>query len=145
MFTSSPSIRGLSGVRLKTRLSFFAGGCKSFPWHVAGFGGLLIKPAWQVSFSFEHDHVGDAQGTYHPDVHADMGKVIAVTQTGGEQLNLENVEIMTRWTHENSKGTGEWHDHVGNAVMDQMSTARVSGEKYAHVLSEQCSKTEAFR
>ena len=101
---------------------------------VTGFGGFLSEPAPQASFSFEYDDdVENARDTYHPDVHEDTDEIVAVTHAGGEQFDPANVEIVIRWTHENSEDTGEWRDTWANAATGQTSTVRVTGAMYAHV------------
>ena len=101
---------------------------------VTGFAGLLSDPAPQASFSFEYDDdVEDAQNVYHPDVHEETDEVVAVTHAGGEQFDPANVEIVIRWTHEDSEDTGEWRDTWANAATGQTSTVRITGAMYAHV------------
>ena len=101
---------------------------------VMGFGGLLSEPAPQTNFEFQYDNdIEDAQAEYGPDIHEDTDEVVAVSHAGGEQFDPSEVEIIIRWTHENSDDTGEWRDTWANAATGQSSTVRITGEMYAHV------------
>ncbi|PAU82843.1 hypothetical protein CK500_11970 [Halorubrum salipaludis] len=99
---------------------------------LTGFAGMLSDPAPQVVFSFEYDDdVEDPNTEYHPSIPSGAEEVLAVRHAGGEQLDPDHIEVITRITTDDGDVI-EHRDLWSEASTGEDSALTVTGAMYPY-------------
>ena len=99
---------------------------------LTGFAGLLNDPAPQVAFEFKYDDdVNDASTEYHPSIPSGAEEVLAIRHAGGDQLDPDQIEVITRITTDDGDVI-EHRDRWSDASTGDDSALTVTGAMYPY-------------